>query len=69
MIAVALYVILMPLKISYMYSPEFAELNFLKQSVYLLVCIIGARFKYYSVWSLGMISVNATGITYNPVKN
>lgn len=43
-------------------------MNFFYQSVYLLIAIIGARFKYYSAWSLGMIGVNATGITYNPKK-
>jgi hypothetical protein len=36
------------------------------QIVYLLVSIAGARFKYYAAWSLGMVSVHATGLTYNP---
>lgn len=31
-----------------------------------MVSIVGVRFKYYSAWSLGMVSMNATGITYNP---
>lgn len=27
---------------------------------------MGARFKYYAAWSLGMVAMNATGLTYNP---
>lgn len=52
-----------------MLTPEYAESNFLYQIVYLLISIIGARFKYYSAWSLGMISMNASGITHNPKYN
>jgi hypothetical protein len=29
--------------------------------------MIGVRFKYYLAWSLGMMGMNATGITYNPI--
>jgi len=29
------------------------------------VAIFAFRFKYYSAWSLGMLGMNATGITYN----
>ena len=49
-----------------MITPEFAEMNFFFQAAYLLISIIGARFKYYSAWSLGMLSMNASGITHNP---
>jgi hypothetical protein len=28
--------------------------------------MLSIRFKYYTAWSLGMISMNASGITYNP---
>lgn len=27
---------------------------------------MAVRFKYYSAWSLGMVAMNATGLTYNP---
>jgi hypothetical protein len=27
---------------------------------------MGVRFKYYLAWSLGMIGMNASGLTYNP---
>lgn len=30
--------------------------------------IFAFRFKYYTAWSLGMIGMNATGITYNGRK-
>jgi hypothetical protein len=30
------------------------------------LAIFAFRFKYYSVWSLGMVGMNAIGITYNP---
>ena len=64
-----IFAALSPFKISYLITQEYAELNFIYQTLYLLVAIIGVRFKYYSAWSLGMIGMNASGITYNPIKN
>lgn len=49
-----------------MLTPEYANMNFFVQAGYLLISIMGARFKYYSAWSLGMVGFNATGLTYNP---
>lgn len=34
-----------------------------------MLCIVSITMKYLSVWSLAMISLRATGITYNPSKN
>jgi hypothetical protein len=39
------------------------------QIVYLLISIMGARFKYYAAWSLGMVGVHASGLTFNPKVN
>ena len=33
------------------------------------IAIFAFRFKYYSAWSLGMLGMNATGITYNVHKD
>jgi hypothetical protein len=33
------------------------------------IAIFAFRFKYYSAWSLGMLSMNATGITYDSEKD
>lgn len=35
----------------------------------MLISIIGTRFRYYTVWGIGMLGVHATGLTYNPKKN
>lgn len=35
----------------------------------MMIAIFGFRFKYYSAWSLGMIGMNVTGITFNPDIN
>jgi hypothetical protein len=48
-----------------MLTDEYSEQNWAYKIGYLVVSIFAFRFKYYSAWSLGMISMNATGITYN----
>lgn len=51
---------------SFMLSTEYSDMNFFMQAAYLLISIIGLRFKYYTAWSLGMVSMHATGFTTNP---
>lgn len=64
--SLAVFITLSPFPCSKMISPQFNNWNFLIKSAYMMVSIVGVRFKYYSAWSLGMVSMNATGITYNP---
>lgn len=64
--AVAVYIVLMPFPLSFMLTEGYQHYSFFMKSVYLLVSIMGCRFKYYSAWSLGMMAMNASGITYNP---
>jgi len=64
--SIAVYFVLAAFPLSYMLTPEYTELNFFMQSAYLLVSIMGCRFKYYAAWSLGMVAMNSTGLTYNP---
>ncbi len=49
-----------------MLTQEYADSNIFYKIVYLTIAIFAFRFKYYSAWSLGMLSMNATGITYLP---
>jgi hypothetical protein len=35
----------------------------------MVVCITHIELKYVTAWSLGMMSMRASGITYNPAKN
>jgi hypothetical protein len=37
--------------------------------LYIIICITHIELKYVSAWSLGMMSMRASGITYNPSKN
>ena len=37
--------------------------------LYCVITIVHIELKYITVWSLGMISMRASGLTYNPVKN
>lgn len=48
-----------------MLSDEYSESNIVYKVVYMTLAIFAFRFKYYSAWSLGMLGMNATGITYN----
>ncbi len=53
-----------------MLSDEFYHnYNILYKMLYMSLAIFAFRFKYYAAWSLGMVSMNATGITYNVEKN
>lgn len=36
---------------------------------YMMVCIANIALKYVNVWNLGMMSMHASGFTYNPSKN
>lgn len=63
---ISVYFILRPFPISFMVTEEFANTGFLMQAVYLLVSIVGTRFKYYTAWSVGMVALHATGFTFNP---
>ena len=35
----------------------------------MIIAIFAFRFKYYSAWSLGILGMNAIGITYNPKRD
>jgi hypothetical protein len=52
-----------------MLTEEFASSNIGYKLLYMTVAIFAFRFKYYSAWSLGMLGMNATGITYNAIKD
>lgn len=49
--------------------PEFEDYSLLYKLFYMVVCITYIELKYISAWSLGMMSMRASGITYNPSKN
>lgn len=50
-------------------EPSFADKNLFYQALYCILTITHIELKYISAWSLGMISMRASGITYNPSKN
>lgn len=52
-----------------MLTDEFDNTNLLYKIAYMSIAIFAFRFKYYSAWSLGMLGMNATGITYNLHKD
>lgn len=35
----------------------------------MVICITYIELKYVTAWSLGMVSMRASGFTYNPIKN
>ena len=49
--------------------PEFDEYNYFYKLFYMVVCITHIELKYITAWSLGLMSMKASGITYNPSKN
>jgi hypothetical protein len=52
-----------------MLTDEFSAKSIFYKIIYMTVAIFAFRFKYYSAWSLGMLGMNATGITYNPKRD
>ena len=48
---------------------SFGEYNFFYKLLYCVLSITHIELKYIAAWSLGMISMRASGITYNPSKN
>lgn len=50
-------------------EPEFFSYNFPYKLLYVVLCITHIELKYVSAWSLGMASMRASGLTYNPIKN
>jgi lysophospholipid acyltransferase len=50
-------------------QPEFLEYSYGYQLLYMVICITYIELKYVTAWSLGMVSMRASGITYNPRKN
>ena len=56
----------MAFPLSFMLGEEYRNMNFFMQAAYLLISMIGVRFKYYTAWSLGMVAMHATGFTTNP---
>jgi D-alanyl-lipoteichoic acid acyltransferase DltB (MBOAT superfamily) len=53
-------------EIEHILTEEFAQTNIFNKFSYVLINMIGVQFKYISAWSLGMISMKASGFTYNP---
>ena len=50
-------------------EPFFGDYNFFYKLLYCVLCITHIELKYIAAWSLGMISMRASGFTYNPSKN
>jgi lysophospholipid acyltransferase len=50
-------------------EPLFTSYSLPYRLLYSVLTIIHITLKYVSVWSLGMVSMRASGFTYNPAKN
>lgn len=65
----AIYVVFLQFNLDYMLTDEFYNTHIIYKILYMSIAIFVFRFKYYSAWSLGMLGMNATGITYNVHKD
>ena len=52
-----------------MLTAEYASYSLWYKFIYIYLIIFSTEFKYISAWSLGMISMKASGFTYNPGLN
>lgn len=50
-------------------EPVFADYSLPYKFFYCVICITHVELKYVAAWSLGMVSMRASGITYNPGSN
>jgi len=50
-------------------TAEFEEYSYGYRLLYMVICITYIELKYVTAWSLGMVSMRASGFTYNPSKN
>lgn len=64
-----IYVTFLQFNLEYMLTDEFDSAHILYKIFYMSVAIFAFRYKYYSAWSLGMLGMNATGITFNLHKD
>ena len=46
-------------------TPEFDETSYFYKLMYIGFVIFHIEFKYITAWSLGMISVHASGLSYD----
>ena len=69
MLSVLIYGALSKFPLDYLLTDQFAEHNIFYKLFYCVANITFIEFKYVSAWSLGMMSMRASGITYNPEKN
>lgn len=56
-------------KIDDLLTEEYANYSLWYKFVYIYFIIFSTEFKYISAWSLGLISMKASGFTYNPSLN
>lgn len=64
-----LYALLSVFPISRITEAGFSEYALPYKFFYIVMCITYIELKYVVAWSLGMISMRASGITYNPSNN
>ena len=53
-------------ELSYTISEEFAECSYAYKMLFIGAVIVHIEFRYITIWSLGMISVHASGLSYDP---
>jgi hypothetical protein len=68
-LALAYYAATSIFPISNIPEATFAEYSLPYKFFYCVLCITHIELKYVTAWSLGMVSMRASGITYNPRKN
>lgn len=68
-LSISIYFFLGMFPLEYMLDPEFEEHHILFRLFYAISTITYIELRYISVWSLGMVSMRASGITYHPTKN
>ena len=67
--SLGLYFAMAMFPLDYFLSDEFMKYNLIYRLLYGVLAITHIELKYISAWSLLMISMRASGITYNPKKN
>ena len=50
-----------------MISDEFIKSSLLSQFVYIMVMMQGVRMKYYAIWSLSMVGIKGSGLSYQKI--
>lgn len=67
--SIAVYLATSSINVNDLLTTWYSEQSLLYKLFYLQLLVLNIEVKYISAWSLGMVSMKASGFTYNPSQS